>query len=499
MNRPVVTIIFSCLIIGILISGNGHYIYGAGFHRNSFLERKQDSTDFIRHIRVDSFKLKILPPSSGVQFYKDGIVFLSRSKDEEKMLTNHISFGTIEAYYAIPQDTIPGKQTIFSQTPSFSYPCEGVTFNTDFNTMYFSMIPNRNAKEKIYAANFRNQDQKKSGWVPEKTPLSFCSGNSTYTHPALSSDENIMIFASDMEGSFGGMDLFIARKKGEQWSGVENLGQLINTAGNEFFPFLDSDNNLYFSSDGLPGYGGFDIFSCKFNGETWDKPLNLSNNINSKNDDIAFTINRMDGKTAFYTCRQKSNNAEMQLYKVTLDKAAPESDLLSLSHVFNGKPAIKSIIMDENIKSGISDKIAENIPPPETNTKPEDKKEVIEVPTPPIEPPVSEKPSEPVPVKVETTTKVLPVISDKKDVVIYRVQFLSTTASKGKFNVAVDRKSYDAFEYFYMGAYRYTIGEFSTLAPARDLQLAVRKSGYQGAFVVAFVNNVRSLDTALFK
>ena len=56
----------------------------------------------------------------------------------------------------------------------------------------------------------------------------------------------------------------------------------------------------------MPGYGGYDIFTCKFNGETWDKPVNLSDRINSENDDIAFSIDRTDGKSAFYTKRQKS-------------------------------------------------------------------------------------------------------------------------------------------------------------------------------------------------
>ncbi|HSL87004.1 MAG TPA: hypothetical protein VK861_08730, partial [Bacteroidales bacterium] len=52
-------------------------------------------------IKVDSFLLRIVPPSSGVQFYGDGIIFLSQSKDEARMLPEHVSFGTLQAYYGV--------------------------------------------------------------------------------------------------------------------------------------------------------------------------------------------------------------------------------------------------------------------------------------------------------------------------------------------------------------------------------------------------------------
>jgi hypothetical protein len=70
----------------------------------------------------------------------------------------------------------------------------------------------------------------------------------------------MMIFASDRNGSLGGFDLFISRKEGEAWSAPENIGRLINTKSDELHPFLDNSDNLYFSSCGHPGYGGYDIF-----------------------------------------------------------------------------------------------------------------------------------------------------------------------------------------------------------------------------------------------
>ena len=83
-------------------------------------------------------------------------------------------------------------------------------------------------------------------------------------------------------------------------------------------PSLDADNNLYFSSDKLPGHGGYDIFVCVYDGKGWGKPQNLSKPINSENDEVAFTLNRDNGKSAFYTSRERSGKGEMQLYRVTL-------------------------------------------------------------------------------------------------------------------------------------------------------------------------------------
>jgi hypothetical protein len=97
-----------------------------------------------------------------------------------------------------------------------------------------------------------------------------------------------------------------------------------------------------------------------------------------------------------------------------------------------------------------------------------------------------------------TTVTAVPAEA-KKDVVIYRVQILANTKPIGSKNFTIDGKSYRSFEYLYMGGYRTTIGECQKLAEATALQNACRRNGYNQAFVVAFINNIRSNDPALFK
>ena len=97
------------------------------------------------------------------------------------------------------------------------------------------------------------------------------------------------------------------------------------------------------------------------------------------------------------------------------------------------------------------------------------------------------------------TAKKTTTLKPAKDGIVYRVQFASSTTSKGSYTIAVGGKNYKTREYLYSGDYRSTVGEFKTLAEAIAFQNIIRKSGFAQAFVVAFRNNSRVTDPALFK
>jgi len=506
MKRHLKIALFLLLTIMLLSSGfTGKKIRSEPYLISS-LVTKDDTTNFVNLIKVDFFKLSIIPPSSGIQFYKDRIIFLSMSKYERKMSPNQISFGAVEAYYASIEDTTTGRHMIFSPLSSFSYPCEAMTFSRDYNTIYFTKISKKDRKEKIYMGKLIPNSTNQTGVATELIPLDFCADNFNYSHPALSSDESMMIFASDREGSLGGMDLFISRKVGNKWSSPENLGELINTPGNEFFPFLDSENNLFFSSDRLPGFGGYDIFTCKYNGSGWDKPVNLSGRINSDKDDIAFTINKSDGKTAFFTRRQRSARAEMQLFRVTLKQEVTGKNLLTISDIFNRKPVSTTGIKTAGITSEIKPAVSEpGKPKPDTIVI---KKDKVKVPaTTSAKKKMDEKSSATKAENKAVTTDNKAVMTkptgptpiEQKAAVIYRVQLLPGESQKNAKEIVMNGSRYKLYEYQYLGVKRYAIGEFSTLASAVVLQRTCRQSGYAQSFVIAFKNNVRSLDPELFK
>jgi hypothetical protein len=448
-----------CLSMGIMASGASAKGKD-GIVLDSYNSMKTDTTI----IKVDTFDLDIIAPSSGIQYYKDGIVFLSSSKPEGKIPSNHLSFGKIDARYAVLNNSTLENYQVFSSSSPFPYPCEAITFNSDYTIMYFTKYSKTDHSEKIYEAKLSSGSGDHGSWTIEQNPVSFCSDQSTYTHPALSADGETIVFASNRTGTVGGMDLFVCKNNGGTWSAPVNLGETINTKSNELYPFLDSENNLYFSSDGLQGSGGYDIFVCKFTGSTWEKPVNLSTSINTIYDDVAFTINRKDGKSAFYTIKKTSGRPSVQLLMITINNGLSQNNFSKLSQIFTSSSS-PVVVTPAKIISATKE--------PEAKLKPQE-------------------------AKVEPEKKVTTETVATKDVIVYRVQIFSG-GTGGSTKVKIDNKPYTTYKYSNNGGYRTCVGEFSTLTPAKDFQGICRKSGFPQAFVVAFKNNVRSADPALFK
>ena len=118
-------------------------------------------------------------------------------------------------------------------------------------------------------------------------------------HPALSITGDTLVFSSDMEGGFGNSDLYMSIREEGQWSKPVNLGEKVNTFGNEMFPTFGPGGMLIFSSDGLePNYGQLDIYYTKIANESL--PLNLGGNINSSSDDFGLAIHS-SGKFGYFS------------------------------------------------------------------------------------------------------------------------------------------------------------------------------------------------------
>jgi len=452
-------------------------------------------------VRVRPIRLDILAPSLGVKFYRDGIVFLSHSGKEGQMLRNHVNFGGVDAYYANLTDSVIGDHMVFSISETFKLPCEAMTFTDDFSVMYYTRRADKKSPEKIYMAKYQAGKAGKGIWITDSKPLNICNDRSTYTHPALNQSGEFMIFASNRKGSAGGLDLFLSKVEGLGWSQPESLGGIINTKGNESFPFLDTKNNLYFSSDGHKGFGGYDIYFSRYNGKGWDKPVNLTQLLNSTDDDLAFSISRKDGKSALYTTRQKSGKNPVRLFNVTLNEDYTVSGINDLTDIFvnlaQPEPALAerpAIVTPASATDAVKkEPMREQIKTTEAATKPAvpAEKKSATAQTQPT------KPVEARTVPAAKTADILPPAS--KDIVIYRIQFLSSAKPRASFEITVAGNKYPTYEYSYNGLNRYCAGEFVTLEQARNLLKTFKQEGYTDAFVVAFKNGVRSLDQALFK
>jgi outer membrane protein OmpA-like peptidoglycan-associated protein len=178
-------------------------------------------------------------------------------------------------------------------------------FTKDGKTVYFTRNnylkgkKGKNANKitliKIYKATFEND---KWGNV---TALPFNDETYSVAHPALSPDEKTLFFASDMPGTLGKSDLFkVSIDNSGGFGQVTNLGPEINTEGRESFPYVTNENEIYFSSDGHPGLGGFDIFvgSLASDGKV-NNIQNVGNDINSPSDDFAYSIDPVSRRGYF--------------------------------------------------------------------------------------------------------------------------------------------------------------------------------------------------------
>ena len=126
---------------------------------------------------------------------------------------------------------------------------------------------------------------------------------SCFAHPAVSPDGQWLYFVSDMPGGKGGLDIWRVRITSAGYGGVENLGEPINTPGNEMFPTFRPNGDLYFSSDGHPGMGGLDIFIAH-PGKTGRYVLEHPGYpLNSQGDDFGMTFEGVKNRGFFSSNR----------------------------------------------------------------------------------------------------------------------------------------------------------------------------------------------------
>ncbi|MCC6683749.1 MAG: OmpA family protein, partial [Bacteroidia bacterium] len=134
-------------------------------------------------------------------------------------------------------------------------------------------------------------------------------------HPTLSADGKTMVFTSDMDGGYGGTDLYVCTRNGDTWSEPQNLGPGINTPGYELFPYLRDNGTLYFSSDMHPGLGNLDIFSVTYDQSksAWGKVTNLKPPVNSSYDDFGISFVK-GAEKGFFSSKRPTGTGDDDIY-----------------------------------------------------------------------------------------------------------------------------------------------------------------------------------------
>ncbi|MDD4213497.1 MAG: OmpA family protein [Bacteroidales bacterium] len=187
--------------------------------------------------------------------------------------------------------------------------------NKKANVIYFTRCPVVK-KEKMGCQIYFSKKQGR-GWAPADTLKLAEDMSIHHGHPTLSDDEMVIYFAADIQGGYGGKDIWMAKrtKKTKPFDKPVNLGPVINTAGDEMFPYLSENGTLYFSSNGYEhlGLGGLDIFKSEFKNEKWTKPENLKYPLNSAGDDFGIIL-KGDKNEGFLSSNRKGGRGFDDIY-----------------------------------------------------------------------------------------------------------------------------------------------------------------------------------------
>ncbi len=309
------------------------------FNQKAVLQKRADlirtDKNYLEEIKENSGRFEIGDAGVNSHFsdyagvvYNNKIVFTS-ARDTGGVVKSNFqwtnqSFSRLYIADLLPDGSI-GKTELLVKRKNDKFNESSPIFTKDGRTMYFTRNNFTDGKRRSNDKNVTLLKLYKAEWINEQwqnvKELPFNSDQYSTAHPALSIDEKILYFASDMPGTLGQSDIYkVTINEDETFGTPENLGPTINTEGRETFPFISGDNEIYFASDGRPGLGGLDIFASRIKSDgTFDEVLNVGEPVNSKQDDFAFNIDSKN-RNGFFSSNRESGQGLDDIYRFTETK-----------------------------------------------------------------------------------------------------------------------------------------------------------------------------------
>lgn len=288
---------------------------------------KKEIKDNSGRYEIAPFKYNTVYSEFAPTFYKEGLIF-SSDRDTGNFAKYRHTWNSKDFLdlYKVNSDSLSMDNVVKIDGEINTRIHESTTAITkDGKTLYFTRNNFKEGKSKkdesgvIRLKIFRAQLV--DGIFTEIEELPFNSDSYSVAHPTLSPDEKTLYFASDMPGTFGESDIFkVQINEDRTFTNPENLGSTINTEARETFPFITSEEILYFSSDGHPGLGGLDVFATKIKNDFYSGSVkNVGEPINSKLDDFTFIIDE-DIKQGYFASNRDTGMGHDDIYSFVENK-----------------------------------------------------------------------------------------------------------------------------------------------------------------------------------
>lgn len=298
-------------------------------------------------------------------YYRDGIVFASERNNEKyvkrsngwsnKPFLNLFFVQMLSSSIENPDrpacEFIYGKPKLFSEELSGLFHEASAVFSNDEKEIFFTrsttgedlgIESSRNAPPIMRLQLYHSEKVGETWSTPQSLP--FNGRAYSCAHPALSKDGRLLFFAADIPGGYGGMDIYMVERVGRRWGQPINLGNQINTEGNEVFPSIDNSDRLYFASDGQIGLGGLDIYYTEeIEQGIWSTPENLGFPINTIADDFGISFN-IEGTCGYFSSNRAGGTGGDDVYTFTKQSVSVKVKVVDAE---TGVP-IKDVTVEEN-------------------------------------------------------------------------------------------------------------------------------------------------------
>ncbi|HZY80304.1 MAG TPA: CDC27 family protein [Cyclobacteriaceae bacterium] len=266
-----------------------------------------------------------LASEMGPALLSNGLVFTSNRKGTRpaEIATDGAAGSFYELYIiewkvdSVTKTKIYSKPSRFAKSLGMTYNVGPVAFYNSRKKMVFVASSQQRADDGsqslgLYFAELHNSRWKITTAWPYNSP------GYSVTGVTINEDGTQLYFSSNMKGGAGGKDIYTSVLKDGRWSKPANPGELINTKGDEVFPYLHRNGTLYFSSDGLPGIGGLDIFRTTIKANGYSEPENVGYPINSHGDDFSLTFDSL-ATHGYFSSNRSNGGFDDDIYEFDMD------------------------------------------------------------------------------------------------------------------------------------------------------------------------------------